>query len=94
MNIDKPKDFNEIKGDLILEIKGIRLDINRYMAMVDTHEKALYGDKVKEPGAMEDLRNLKTIEATRQKHHLFLYTAVIGGLIERAFHYLTGHGPK
>ena len=55
----KDEDFALIKQDLINEIKGMRSDMNRYFEKTDTHEKALFGDKFKETGLMEDNRNLK-----------------------------------
>lgn len=84
------KEFAQIKSELITEIKGMRKDFDRAMVMIDTHEKALYGDRVKEPGAMEELRVLKTAEATRQRHIAWVWTAVVAGAVERVFHYITG----
>lgn len=57
----KDEDFNQIKSDLVNEIRGMRSDMNRYFEMTDTHERALYGDKIKEPGITEDVRNLKRL---------------------------------
>lgn len=57
----KDEDFALIKQELVNEIKGMRQDMDRYFSMIETHERALYGDKVKEPGLMEDSRNLKRL---------------------------------
>jgi hypothetical protein len=64
----KDEEFNLIKQDLITQIQGMRTDINnmrsdmnRYFEMTNTHERALYGDKIKEPGITEDVRSLKKV---------------------------------
>lgn len=94
MNGDKKEDFNQIKSELISEIKGMRQDMNRLFDTVQFHDQALYGNKSDKPGAMEDVRFLKTAELTRQKHTAWVWTAIIAGAIERIFHYFTGAGPK
>lgn len=57
----KEQDFNLIKQDLVNEIKGMRKDMDIFMKTVTIHDQVLYGDKVKEPGITEDVRNLKRL---------------------------------
>lgn len=84
------EDFAQIKVDLITEIREMRKDFNRMLLMVDTHEQALYGDKKTTPGMMEDVRILKKSEEARKTHFFAIYAAIIVGVVERSFHYLTG----
>jgi hypothetical protein len=88
--MQREEDFNQIKTELVSEIRGMREDFNRMLKMVETHDQSLYGDKLTVPGAMEDLRVLKTAELTRQKHMFAIWSAVFIGIAERVFHYLTG----
>lgn len=59
-------DFYKIKQALVEEIRGMRSDLNGYLGemkvirkTVDIHDQVLYGDKLKDPGMTEDVRNLK-----------------------------------
>lgn len=88
--LPKDEEFLKIKSDLISEIKGMRKDINIYMKTVNIHDEALYGNKIDRPGALEDLRVLKTDHASRQKHITWVWMAVIASACERAFHYISG----
>ena len=54
-------EFNLIKQELVNEIRGMRVDMNRYFEKTEIHEKVLFGDKFKEPGMTEDVRTLKKL---------------------------------
>lgn len=90
MNQQDSQDFQVIKQELVQEIKGMRSDMNHLFETVHFHDQALYGDKINVPGAMEDLRILKSEYISRQKHIAWVWTAIIAGFVERAFHYLIG----
>lgn len=101
MTGEKREDFNQIKIDLISEIKvmnqeikGMRQDMDRLFKTVEFHDQALYGDKLDKPGAMEDVRGIKTYISTRQKHAFAMWLAIIPIILERVWSHLIGHGPK
>lgn len=87
----KDEDFNQIKIELINEIKGMRSDMNRLFDTVQLHDQALYGNKSDKSGAMEDIRVLKSSEHTRQKHFFAVWVAVIGSILERIWYWIGGH---
>lgn len=95
----KDDNFNQIKTELISEIKGMsgeikgmREDMDRLFKTVEFHDQALYGNKVDKPGAMEDLRVLKKVEEKRQKHVLAVWIALVPVILERAWSYFARHG--
>ncbi len=87
---DDEKSFNEIKGELISEIQGMREDMKRLFETVQFHDQSLYGDKKTFPGIIADVRGMKEQNAKREKHINWVWMAVIAGAVERAFHYVTG----
>lgn len=86
--MQKDDEFNQIKIDLVNEIRGMRSDMNRLFETVQLHDYALYGDKKSIPGAMEELRIIKSADEARKQHQKWIWGAVVASFVERVSHYL------
>lgn len=83
----RDEDFNQIKSELVGEVRGMRQDLNRMCELLNIHDRALYGNKVDTSGLVGDMKVIKD----GRKHVLALWMTMIPVAAERVWSYLTGH---
>ena len=84
-------EFSQIKYELVTEIKGMRSDLDRYMAIQAEHHKLLHGDPInKQRGLAQRLDTLEDGNIKKDQWNMVVIPAVITVFAERIFHYIWG----
>lgn len=83
------KDFNQIKTELVNEIKGLREDLTKFMIEQAIHREIIYGNPIKsQRGLSQRVDQIEDESRERKKHQGWVWIALLGSLAERISHYL------